>query len=641
MEIFKLFGSIMVNNDAANQAIDDTDGKAKKTTTTFGGMLGSAAKVGAGIAMAMGAAVVAVGGLAVSLTDDLQKSLNGVQSATGKSDELMVGMKDTMLAIYNNNFGENFEEIGAAMTLIGQQTGLAGDELQGMTENALLLKDTFGLEVADSLKGANQLMKQFGLDGDEAYNLIAQGAQWGLDANGDLIDTLNEYSGTFAAQGFSAEEMFNMLQNGAASGVRDVDLLADAIKEFGIRSKDGSKASAEGFQALGLNAGEMTKAFAKGGDVGKEAFNKTTTALIAMKDPVAQNAAGVALFGTQFEDLGIKGVTALVNTEGEITKTLDALGKINAVKYNTFGEAMEGIKRNLQTGILIPLGEQIMPAMNAFAGWISGNMPAIKNEISYAMEVVGAVFDTIGNIVKTFIMPQFNFFYSMIMTNMPQIRAAIQAMYDYVKPSFDRLVGVIKSDLLPIIQSFWNLVKLAMPTIRVLFEVAMVAIGTTLKIAVEVISFFIKAVSAIYNTIEPPIQSVINIFNKVANVIQLALDKLSFWNKTPAQNKNATVTTVYKSTGGRMEENAKGTDYFEGGLTRVNELGGEIMNLPRGTQIIPHDISMEMAKNGSGNGTIITGNTFVVREEADIEKISQRLFTLQQSKRRGLGVVPI
>ncbi len=56
-----------------------------------------------------------------------------------------------------------------------------------------------------------------------------------------------------------------------------------------------------------------------------------------------------------------------------------------------------------------------------------------------------------------------------------------------------------------------------------------------------------------------------------------------------------------------IEGNAKGTDYWRGGLTRVNEEGGEIMNLPRGTQIIPHDVSMEMAR-AAGQASV-TNNT--------------------------------
>lgn len=49
--------------------------------------------------------------------------------------------------------------------------------------------------------------------------------------------------------------------------------------------------------------------------------------------------------------------------------------------------------------------------------------------------------------------------------------------------------------------------------------------------------------------------------------------------------------------------NANGTRDWRGGLTRVNERGGEIMNLPSGTQIIPHDVSKRMA-SGSGGGAV-------------------------------------
>lgn len=53
-----------------------------------------------------------------------------------------------------------------------------------------------------------------------------------------------------------------------------------------------------------------------------------------------------------------------------------------------------------------------------------------------------------------------------------------------------------------------------------------------------------------------------------------------------------------KSVGGwvadKISGHATGTSYFSGGWTRVNERGGEIMRLPGGTQIIPHDLSRQM-----------------------------------------------
>jgi len=326
---------------------------------------------------AIGTALIGTAAAGILMGDELTKALNGVEAATGYSEESMSGMKDTMLNIYNNNFGEDFADIGKSIEEVAKQTGETGQELEDLTTNALMLRDTFEFEVTESTRSAKMIMDQFGASGNEAYNLIAQGAQWGLDKNGDLLDTINEYSATFKAQGFSAEEMFNMLQNGAASGTFSVDKLGDAMKEFGIRSKDGSKTSADGFKELGLDATSMTKAFAEGGESAKGAFEKTTEALFAMQDPVAQNTAGVALFGTQWEDLGASGIKALVETEGEISNTTDALKGINDVKYNSFGEGVEGIKRQLVTGVALPIGEEILPKLNEFSSTLKEKIPSI------------------------------------------------------------------------------------------------------------------------------------------------------------------------------------------------------------------------------------------------------------------------
>lgn len=65
----------------------------------------------------------------------------------------------------------------------------------------------------------------------------------------------------------------------------------------------------------------------------------------------------------------------------------------------------------------------------------------------------------------------------------------------------------------------------------------------------------------------------------------------------------------------RLDGNAMGTSYWRGGLTRVNERGGEIMNLPSGTQIIPHDVSV---RQGSGRSVTVNvtiqGNVIGNRE---------------------------
>lgn len=65
----------------------------------------------------------------------------------------------------------------------------------------------------------------------------------------------------------------------------------------------------------------------------------------------------------------------------------------------------------------------------------------------------------------------------------------------------------------------------------------------------------------------------------------------------------------------RLDGNAMGTPYFAGGLTRVNERGGEVMRLPSGTQIIPHDVSVKAAGGRSVTVNVtIQGNVIGNRE---------------------------
>ncbi|UTW70854.1 phage tail tape measure protein [Anaerobacillus sp. HL2] len=68
------------------------------------------------------------------------------------------------------------------------------------------------------------------MSADEAYNIIAVGAQNGADKNGDLLDTLNEYSVQYSSLGLSADEFIASLLAGAESGAFSIDKVGDAVK---------------------------------------------------------------------------------------------------------------------------------------------------------------------------------------------------------------------------------------------------------------------------------------------------------------------------------------------------------------------------------------------------------------------------
>ena len=68
---------------------------------------------------------------------------------------------------------------------------------------------------------------------------------------------------------------------------------------------------------------------------------------------------------------------------------------------------------------------------------------------------------------------------------------------------------------------------------------------------------------------------------------------------------------LYKKMLNGVGHNASGTNDWKGGFTYINEHGGELVNLPRHTQIIPHDVSMEMAREyGRMRAAYTTNNDY-------------------------------
>lgn len=119
-----------------------------------------------------------------------------------------------------------------------------------------------------------------------------------------------------------------------------------------------------------------------------------------------------------------------------------------------------------------------------------------------------------------------------------------------------------------------------------------------------------KALDAILH----PIETAKNAFGKL-------IDKLKFWNKTPADDKTINITENTKKTtetvGGanktgiattsiKNPRHALGTAYFKGGVTGINEGGrDETAILPAGTQILSHEEGKSLQKNNTEKQVII------------------------------------
>ena len=351
---------------AANKQLATIQKAADKVSTTMT----------AGLA-AMGTGAIAATKYLSDLGGEWKEATNQVAASTGAAGKELESLRGVMERVYADNFGEDVADVADAVALVDRNlANLDQEGLTKATEGALALRDAFEYEVEESTRAAEAIRKNFGTSVEDAFSLIAAGAQNGLDYSGELIDTINEYSSQFQKLGFTADGMFNLLQSGADSTAWNLDKVGDAIKEFSIRAIDGSDTTVAAFEDLGYNAEKIMATFAAGGEGANTAFFEVLNTLMDVDDQVKRDALGVSLFGTMWEDLGTEAMQAMADASSAAYDTQGALEQINQVKYNDLDSALQGIGRQMEVALL--------PAADAVYQSLMDSMP----EISAAIEEV-------------------------------------------------------------------------------------------------------------------------------------------------------------------------------------------------------------------------------------------------------------
>ena len=520
---------------------------ASKTGDAIGKALSAGFKVGVAAAGAFTTALVKIG-------TEYQAATGQISAATGATGAELETLQGVMENVYGNNYGDSMADVADAVATVSQQMkGLSDGELQSVTEGAFALRDVFQYDVAESVRAANALVNNFGISGDDAMNLIAAGAQNGLDFSGELLDTISEYSVQFAKVGIDADQMFQIMQAGADSGAWNLDKVGDAIKEMSIRVVDGSDTTAAGFQAIGMDADIMAQKFAAGGETAQQAFQETIQALAGMEDPVQQNIAGVNLFGTMWEDLGPEVVAQLASITDEAYAAGDELQKMQEVKYDNLGDALKGLGRQLEVELL-PLANELTSFLTdifqeidlsglgeGLMGLISTVTTTLGPAVQPLLDLFGSLFsaDTFSSLggvltglqgplqsLATFLQPIILAFSQMAQNVFPvfvavgqTVAGAISQIFQALSPLMAPLQQLAMS-IFPAIsavlgavgQAFINLVNVVMPPITGLISFLMPAFQGLLTILQNVINFITNIFTANWSAAW---QNITNIFGTI------------------------------------------------------------------------------------------------------------------------------
>lgn len=510
-----------------------------------------------GIAVATGKAVVEAGKYLAELGDDYNKAMNQLSASTGATGDELDALGESVKNIYAQNLGEDFNDVAEGLAATQKASDLTGEALEQATAAGFVLRDTFDYDISESARAASALMKNFNISAEEAYGLIATGAQNGADKNGDLLDTLNEYSAQFAALGLSADQFMGSLVEGADAGLFSIDKVADAVKEFNIRAKDGSDSSAEAFKGLGLNSDKMFAAFAAGGETAQAAFFDTVEALNKLEDPLKRNEIGVALFGSQFEDLEAGILPVLGDIETAAYDGAAALQQINDVKYNDLGSAFEAVKRSAEVALL-PMASMIANTLTSLAPILTDTFeeisPVITDTLNACMPFVQDFLVGMGDTLKK------------VMPMVTELAAGIL-------PLLAQLVGSFLPPLLDLAQ---QLLPPLMQIVQAILPPIASILATVLPMLTQIISTVLPVLANLIAALLPLLSPLLAILEPIASV----LGTIVGWVSKIVSFGSGVISKIAGLFGGGGGGSANVSGYATGGFTSGPSIAGEDPRYP-------------------------------------------------------------
>lgn len=335
--------------------------------------------------------------------EDATAKVNARFDETGKVAE---NSADLIKRVYEQGLGESMDAVAEAIILVRDNLkGLDDVTLEKITEQALVLEETYGIDMAESLRGINGLMQHFGTDAQTAMDMLVAGTQNGLDKTNELGDNLAEFSGKFAEAEYSVEDYFQLLQNGVDNGAYSLNLVNDAINEVTTKLADGS--IADSMSKINEETGQLEEGTGKWSQSVEDTFRKWQNGEATQKqviDAIVEDIKGTKnqqdklnkaalAFGSMGEDGGAKFVESLTSVGDAYT---NVSGKAQELQDNTTTSAqkMEAAMRKVSDAFA-PIGEDIAeiltPVLEAIADlleWL-GELPGpVKTFIEIAGGIV-------------------------------------------------------------------------------------------------------------------------------------------------------------------------------------------------------------------------------------------------------------
>lgn len=222
-----------------------------------------------------------------------------------------------------------------------QFTGLFGDEMKSVRNQALAISETFSVDFGETLQSANVMSKQFGISVSESLKLLQDGFVAGANASDEFLENVKEYPTYLKEAGLNAEQFVAISTNATKQGIFS-DKGLDTIKEGNLRLREMTTATAAALDGIGISSEKVQKELQNGSkttfDIMQEVGNK-------LKEyPASSAKVGKAIadiFGGPGEDAGLK----YIETLGDIEMNMDKVKEQSSDVAKAQEKQVEASKR--------------------------------------------------------------------------------------------------------------------------------------------------------------------------------------------------------------------------------------------------------------------------------------------------------
>ena len=490
-------------------------------------------------------------------------------------------------------------------------------------------------QAKEKLMGVASELQQIGVIGDEVTLAgMQQLATFQLSEKeiatlaGGMTDLLAQQKGLNASQedAVAIGNMIGKVMQGQTSALSRVGITFTEAQEQALKMGNAEQRAAVLAEILQQNVGGVNAALAQTdqgkiqqmanawGDM-KEEVGKVTLSIkgkfasVIMKNIPTVQKLGTTLMSTisKFADVAMPALDSVIThvtpvVEGALTRLGNFAESMGPVLSNVFGGLAQGAQtvKPVLDGIIkgfAPLLPQLVKFGTTVMGTVqqvaAAAMPAIasitttvQSVIPSVLPVLETVVTTIGNVIAA-AAPVIAGLVQGIGTVVSALAPVFQVIFDGIGQKVGSVLEFVGSKM------GWiqNIIGTVAPVVADILITAWGVISPVMDLAISVFKLLFNVVQTVFNGIASVVSSV---WSKVKPIVEGIGNGLSW-----VAGKVKGLLGMGGGDGGSVGSNAEGTNNWRGGPTWVGERGPELVDLPKGSRVLPNKESVQLAQNAA------------------------------------------